>query len=79
MDYQTIAIIGGAILGLLGATWTGWTAKKGQIKKKFKQIAELLTTAADALEDDKLTTEEIKLIVEKAKALLSFNKEETDA
>jgi len=79
MDYSTIAIIIGSIFGLVGAVWGGWAAAKGQFKKKVQEAIELLTTVRDAMEDDKLTKEEIKAIVDKAKDLISLNKEKTDA
>lgn len=79
MDYETISIIVGAILGVAGASWGGYAVAKGRVQKKLEQAGELLTTAKDALEDDHLSKEEIKAIVEKAKALLTFEKEKTDA
>jgi len=79
MDYETISIIVGAVLGIVGASWGGYAVAKGRVQKKLKQAGELLTTVKDALEDDKLSKEEIADIVGKAKALITFEKEKTDA
>jgi len=79
MDIEMIATIVTAILGVAGASWGGYAAAKGRLKKKLKQAVDFITTAKDALDDDKLSKEEIKVLMDKAKALITFEKEKTDA
>ena len=79
MDYTTISVIVGAVLSILGATWGGYEVAKGRIQKKLGQAGDLLTTVKAALEDNSLSKEEIKSIVEKVTALITFEKEEKNA
>jgi len=57
MDWYEIAAV---VLGLGLALWTGWRAWK----HIPKEIAEAFMAIADAIEDDKITREELKKIVE---------------
>lgn len=70
MEWTEIAaLVATALLGL-GGTYLF------VVKGKIKEVKALLEELLESLEDDKLTKEEIKAIVEKAKAI--FVKQPTE-
>lgn len=79
MDLNSVAIIVSAILGLLGASWGGYALAKKRVRKKLAQAGDLIKTFQAASEDGKFTKEEVEQIFEKFKALVTFEKEPTDA
>jgi len=79
ISIESIATIISAILGMAAVSWGGYAVAKHQVMKKVKQAIELLSTAKNALEDNSLSKEEIKEIMERAKALITFKKGNEDA
>ena len=64
LDFQTIA----GILTLLLLIFGGYAKS---LRSKLKKIEKLLRTIEEALEDEKITKEELKKIYEKAKEIIS--------
>ena len=57
MDWYEIA---GIVMGAIGLLWGGWKL----LKHIPREIAEAFTVIANAIEDDNITREELKQIVE---------------
>lgn len=77
---SVIALMGVAIPAIAGMMTVKWQQAKNQIKDvkmkgdilqvKSNQIMRLLNTLSDALEDDKITVPESKLIARQIKAMV---------
>lgn len=67
MDYGTIALIASLLLAILSAVFG---TKYKASSKKFVQAVELIDTIRAAVEDKKITDEEVVEIIKKGEALL---------
>ncbi len=70
MELETILTIISAILGVIamvaGGFWAKAKGKVGAIKNLSKEVFELVSTAVNAIEDDKITKDEVNAIKKEA-------------
>lgn len=70
MDLQTILIIVSSILGVvaivLGERWVKAKGKLSQVTDLAKEVYELVDAATSALDDDKISPEEVNKIKQEA-------------
>lgn len=67
MDWVSLAYLLTGLLGLLSAYFGSRYAK---VKKKIRQIAQLVNDIDKALEDNRITEEELKKIIKDLKAII---------
>jgi len=66
-----ISIVISAVALIFGGIWLKAKGKLSQIKNLFSEVSDLVTTAVDAVGDDKLSEDEIASIKKEAKDVIS--------
>jgi hypothetical protein len=72
MDYGLVALVAGTIVSAVTAAAAAYFGRDKYVKAKGKAqaLSGLLKTIVDAFDDDNVSTEEFKEIVEQAKEFL---------
>lgn len=72
MDVGTIiSLVLGVVTVVFGGFWLKAKGKLGQIKNLVKEASDVITVSVGALDDDKLSAEEIEQIKKEAKEVVA--------